>query len=254
MIHEHFPEQFRGVDRLIPELKKKAVERADHLIAISESTRDDLISYLGVAAEKITVIPLGSSFAAPLPSAVAKSQGRPYLLYVGLRGGVKNFSRFLRAFSQSTLFRSGFEIVAVGGGELTTEEKSLARRLRVESCVHQVQADDQQLARLYSQAALFVYPSLYEGFGLPLVEAMRCGCPVACSHTGSMAEIAGDAARYFDPEDEGEMQTVMESIVQSIPLCQTLRQRGYEREKRFSWESCVARTAELYRLVLRQRG
>lgn len=108
-------------------------------------------------------------------------------------------------------------------------------------------ADDSLLASLYSQAALFVYPSLYEGFGLPLLEAMRCGCPVACSNTSSMPEIAGDAASYFDPSDEEGMRAVMESTLQSKDILRSLQARGYERGKLFSWDKCVSQTLELYR-------
>ncbi|HEB70224.1 MAG TPA: glycosyltransferase family 1 protein [Desulfobulbus sp.] len=250
MIHERFPDQFHGVDLKIPALKKQAVARADHVIAISKSTRDDLMEYLGVSPEKITVIPLAPSFDTVDERADFDPTDRPYLLYVGLRGGVKNFQRFITAFGRSQILRSGFNVLCVGGGDFTVEEERLFRELKVPEQVRHLQADDSLLAALYANAALFVYPSLYEGFGLPLLEAMHCGCPVACSNAGSMPEIAGDAALYFDPLNEEEVASVLESIVQSQDMAHSLRQRGHEREKMFSWDLCVAQTAELYRRLI----
>jgi glycosyltransferase involved in cell wall biosynthesis len=116
--------------------------------------------------------------------------------------------------------------------------------------VKHVRASDAMLPTLYSQATLFVYPSLYEGFGLPLLEAMRCGCPVVCSNTSSLPEIAGDAALYFDPMNEAELRTALEQTVQSETTLKDLQLRGYEREQLFSWDRCVRQTTELYRNLL----
>jgi len=250
MIHERFPDQFSGVDSQVPELKAQAVARADHVIAISKSTRNDLMEYLDVAPEKITVIPLAPSFDTVDERADFEPADRPYLLYVGLRGGVKNFQRFLTAFGRSQILRSGFDVLCVGGGGFTAEEERFFDELNVRERIRHLQADDSLLTALYAHAVLFVYPSLYEGFGLPLLEAMHCGCPVACSTAGSMPEIAGDAALYFDPLNEEELGNVLESIVQSRDIAQSLRERGHEREKMFSWDSCVARTAALYRRLI----
>lgn len=247
MIHERFPNQFQGPDLHIPQLKAKAVVRADHVIAISNNTRDDLIKYLNVSPEKISVIPLATSFEKTEKKKDVKLRERPYLLYVGLREGVKNFQTLLLAFAHSTLLSSEFDLLCVGGGEFSSEEIRCLHRLGVSKRIKHQQADDSLLASLYSHAALFVYPSLYEGFGLPLLEAMRCGCPVACSNTSSMPEIAGDAAIYFDPSDEEEMRVAMESTLQSKESIHSLKERGYEREKMFSWDKCVSRTLELYR-------
>lgn len=250
MIHERFPHQFTGVDCAIAEMKAKAVTRADHIIAISQSTRDDLVAYLHVDPLKITVVPLASSIIAPEDKSQPPLHVKPYLLYVGVREGVKNFQTLLSAFGHSSLLRREFDLLCVGGGELTMAECHQIRDFGLQDNIRQLAADDTLLARLYADAALFVYPSLYEGFGLPLLEAMRCGCPVACSNTGSMPEIAGDAALYFDPLREDEMQMVIKEIVQSEALAASLRIRGYEREKLFSWEQCAQQTAVVYRRVL----
>ena len=250
MIHERFPEQFHGPDLEIPALKASAVARADHLITISHKTCEDLIRFLAVPPEKITVIPLASSFVKSSEDAGRQGLEKPYLLYVGLRQGVKNFSTLLAAFSHSKSLRSDFDLLCVGGGKFTATELQAIEDGGLSRQVKHVQASDAVLATLYSQARLFVYTSLYEGFGLPLLEAMRCGCPVVCSQTGSMPEIAGDAALYFDPLDEEELQTVLEDTAQSEKTLEALRIRGYKREQLYSWERCVEQTAELYRSLL----
>lgn len=251
MIHERFPDQFHGPDRKIARLKGKAVARADHLIAISQSTCDDLVNFLGVDKGKITVIPLASSFARdPHRQKIDVRRQRPYLLYVGLREGVKNFEALLTAYANSSLLRTEFDLLCIGGGEFSRNELELVKTLDVCQSVKHLNADDTMLADLYSQATLFVYPSLYEGFGIPLLEAMYCGCPVACSDCSSMPEIAGNAAVFFNPEDTEDMTAVLEETVQSETTLAVLKERGRQREKRYTWDACVAQTADVYRNVL----
>ncbi len=249
MIHELYPEQFDGLEKKIPEYKAAAVSRADHIIAISQNTRADVISYLGIPENKISVIPLASSLeeASLSFSCNCKKWDKPYLLYVGLRQGVKNFSTLLMAYRRSKILPQGYDLLCVGGGPFTHQESSVIEHSGLKKKIHQLQADDMHLKMLYSNATVFVYPSLYEGFGLPLLEAMKCGCPVVCSNTSSMPEIAGDAACYFNPADEEELRTVLERMVLSETEQEYYLQRGYEREKKFSWSACVEKTAQLYR-------
>lgn len=253
MIHERFPGHFSGPDLQIPQCKAQAISRADHVIAISNSTRADLIELLQVAPEKITVIPLASSLAKPPSGRDKMNDGRPYLLYVGLRGRVKNFITLLEAYGHSIVLSSDFDLLCAGGGAFSPAERNALREYGLMEKVRQLDADDTLLAALYANAALFVYPSLYEGFGLPLLEAMRCGCPVACSDAGSMPEVAGEAALFFDPHRADEIQSVLESIVLSEYLSDTLRLRGYEQEKKFSWDKSVRQTAALYRRYARKK-
>jgi len=250
MIHEKFPESFKGPDLAIPKKKSIAVSRADHIIAISNATKNDLITYLDVSEEKISVIPLASSI---ISSATHEKQSittRPYLLYVGLRQGVKNHISLLKAYSLSKTLRDNIDLLCVGGGPFTRSELQTINNENLQGKVHQQQADDKNLSSLYANAVLFVYPSLYEGFGLPLLEAMRCGCPVVCSNTSSMPEIAGEAAVYFNPYNEEEIRTKIEEVVFSDDSLERLRRLGYKRHKQFTWESCVEQTAKLYGSML----
>ena len=250
MIHERFPEQFNGPDLEIPTLKAAAVARADHIVTISHKTREDLIKILVVPSEKITVIPLASSFKVAPEDCLTERPAKPYILYVGLRQGVKNFSTLLDAFAHSKVLQSDFDLLCVGGENFTHSEMHTIQHMGLTEKVKHVRASDAMLPTLYSQATLFVYPSLYEGFGLPLLEAMRCGCPVVCSNTSSLPEIAGDAALYFDPMNEAELRTALEQTVQSETTLKDLQLRGYEREQLFSWDRCVRQTTELYRNLL----
>jgi len=236
----------RGVKRI----KKIAVERCDHVICISENTRNDLVEILGVPKEKTSVVHLGFSPTPPYTKEKPPLPG-PYLLFVGMRGGYKNFSRFLEGVAASKSLRDSFAIVCFGGGEFSAEERSLFEQLSIdESRIVQLSGDDSLLNAVYGDAAAFVYPSLYEGFGIPLLEAMGCGCPVVCSNVSSFPEVAGDAALYFDPSEPDSIASAIESVVFSAEQSASLRRAGTERVGEFGWERCVDRTLAVYNEVL----
>lgn len=244
MIHERFASHFRARDPT-PEAKRRAVARADHVICISECTRRDLIEFLRVPESKISVVYLGASLS-PVAQPAA-SGGAPYLLYVGERGGYKNFLGLAAAVGASPLLRD-LRIVCFGGGDLVAAEwQAIDRAGIARARIVQCSGDDTELARLYSGALAFVYPSLYEGFGIPPLEAMACDCPVVCSNAGSIPEVVGDAGEYFEPTDLDSMRHALESIAGSSELRDRLRQRGRERRLRFSWDRCAAETLALYR-------
>ena len=218
MIYERFPSEFSGGS--LAAAKRIAVSRADHVLCISESTRRDLIDILGVDAERVSVVYLGYD---ELRSPVFSSEeprlhtgARPFLLYVGSRGGYKNFASLLRAFAHSSCLRKSFSIVCFGGGAFRSEELSLMRELKLaDGQVQHLGGGDEVLAGLYQRAAAFICPSRYEGFGIPLLEAMSLGCPVICSNTSSIPEVVGDAGEYFDPGDLESMRVAIESVLES---------------------------------------
>ncbi len=164
-------------------------------------------------------------------------EGRPFLLYVGLREGYKNFHRLLAAYSRSQLLKRDFDLVCFGGGALGGEERSRARDLGVPTArLRYVSGGDEALAQLYASAAALVYPSVYEGFGIPPLEAMSVGCPVICSNSSSLPEVVGDAAELFDPLDEDQIRSAMERVVMSEGLRKDLSERGRRRCALFSWQ------------------
>ena len=251
MVSERFPVEFGGSE--FSDIKKTAVSRADHVLCISECTRRDLIEIFGVAADRTSMVYLGYDDLVPLADAGTRSQNvaRPYLLYVGSRGGYKNFAALVQAFATSFYLRRGFSLICFGGGAFIPDELALFQRMQLsEPHVRQISGDDEMLASLYTNAAVFVYPSLYEGFGIPPLEAMSLGCPVICSNTSSIPEVVGDAGEYFDPNDIESMQVAIEAVLQSTSRRKELVAKGHARRSLFSWQRCASETLSAYRSVL----
>lgn len=248
MIHELFPQSFSAEDRT-SEVKRLAVNRADHVICISEHTRQDLVRLFDVPVEKTSVVHLGFSLTTSYIND-EQAPARPYLLYVGMRGGYKNFETLLQAYSSQPWLKENFDLVAFGGGAFTAYERSVIERLNVVAQVRQQGGSDQVLAACYKQAALFVYPSFYEGFGIPPLEAMSYGCPVVCSNTSSIPEVVGAAAKMFDPCSADSLSAALLDVLQSSKTYEGLRRLGLARVKEFSWYRCALETHAIYQRIL----
>lgn len=255
MIHEKIPVSFPPADKTSG-FKKIAAERADHVICISESTRRDAIEILGLRPEKVSVVYLGYDLMkvpeASMPNADSStSTSEPFLLYVGARGGYKNFLRLLQAYATSRVLRTGYRLICFGGKEFCAEELETMWDLDLnrDRVIHQ-SGSDRSLAEFYRQASAFVYPSLYEGFGIPPLEAMAHDCPVVCSNTSSIPEVVGDAGDYFQPEDIDSMRVAIERVVGSSEHRKTLIAKGRERLKLFSWDRCARETYNIYQKLI----
>ena len=251
MIHERFSEQFPVLDTTSKE-KAIAVSRADHIICISEHTRQDLINLLGVNPAKTSVVHLGFSLTSDSnegePLEVPK---RPFLLYVGARGGYKNFDGLLQAYAASPKLKSSYDLICFGGGVFTLKEKLQLQKLGLQTdSVYQVSGDDFILASYYKVASAFIYPSMYEGFGIPPLEAMSFNCPVICSNVSSIPEIVGNAGFMFDPSSTQSIQFAIEKVLGDSALRASLVAYGQERLKVFGWERCAQETLDVYRKVL----
>ncbi|MBU1566595.1 MAG: glycosyltransferase family 4 protein [Proteobacteria bacterium] len=250
MIYELFPDEFSKNDHTA-ELKKVAIDRADHVICISENTKLDLMRLYGTETSKISVVHLGvdniSSHSILKKPDISQ---RPFLLYVGKRGGYKNFAGFLKAVATSKRLLSDFDIIAFGGGEFSSDELFFISSLGfVENQVQHETGDDGLLRYYYSSARALVYPSLYEGFGLPPLEAMAHHCPVISSNTSSMPEVIGSAGEYFDPANVDDLQRAIESVVYSDDRVEQLMKLGVERLTAFSWDKCAQQSLDIYRLI-----
>jgi glycosyltransferase involved in cell wall biosynthesis len=229
--------------------KYVAVKRADHIICISEHTRQDLIKLYDIEPAKTTTIHLGCD-SYVRPTVRPMQIGRPYLLYVGLRGGYKNFDRFVQAVAFSKQLRESFDIVAFGGGAFSDAELAALRDLKfTPNQVVQVEGDDSTLANYYAHASALVYPSFYEGFGLPPLEAMAYRCPVVSSQATVMPEIIGSAAEFFDPIDLADMAVAIERVVFSPVRTQDLIEKGLEQVKYFTWDKCAQQHLDVYRAL-----
>lgn len=251
MIHEKFPTSF-SFETNTTDRKLKACNRVDHIIAVSHNTKADLIDLFGIPESKITVIHHGIDVNFFMQSVQnPRTLSSPFLLFVGSRGGYKNFGTFLQSCARSKLIKKHHKIVCFGGGSFNREEKLLIEKLGFEAgAVIQISGTDAILRSLYTEAECFVYPSLYEGFGLPILEAMAAGCPVATSNTSSIPEVANDAVVYFDPRSVESIRSSIESLLDSHSLRAKIIQKGFANVKSYTWHQCARKNVELYSKIL----
>jgi glycosyltransferase involved in cell wall biosynthesis len=255
-----FKRGFRSLTYARPMLTL-ATRKADHIVTVSEYTKAQIVDRLGVSPSKITVVHNGvcSSFHGIEPDKafreVSATLGiaRPYILYVGNLSPHKNVSCLLRAYALLRGRRAlDHQLLIIGDGPkwkpgLLLEAARLGIREQV-SFVSHVSGD--LLPQVYAGANLLVQPSFIEGFGLPVLEAMACGTPVVCSRAASMPEVAGHAAEYFEPTSVDDLASAIGRVLGSPELKETLRRKGPERAKLFSWDECARRTLEVYRKLL----
>ena len=251
MIHEKLTDEFSPSDETAL-LKKQAVQRADCIICISESTRRDLLETCALPRERVVVTHLGyDELHAGGVTAEALVGPAPYILHVGARKGYKNFEALVRAFAASAWLRQNFRIVCFGARDITSAERKLFAELALgEHEVTHVGGGDDRLAALYQGAAAFVYPSRYEGFGIPPLEAMSLGCPVVCGRTSSIPEVVGNAGEYFDPDDIDSLREAMERVLQNPTRRRELIELGDARCREFTWDRCARETYDVYRALL----
>jgi glycosyltransferase involved in cell wall biosynthesis len=245
--YERYPALFNRVE-MIKHLRARQFQMADAIICPSESTRRDLHEFYDVPASKTFVVHHGVTRMQRDPNRRSEFVcERPFLLYVGSRASYKNFPALLNGFAAAGL-KSEFNIVVVGGGETTDVELALIVETGLAERVQFVpRVSDALLAEIYTQARLLVCPSLYEGFGLPPLEAMSFACPVLAANNSSLPEICGDAAFYFQTGD-------LDSFVSSLQIaCFDESQRATKKEngKRlvtsYSWQKCAASTLAIYK-------
>lgn len=247
MIHEQFPVFFPDADTIIAR-KKKLIEKADAIIAISQHTKNDIIKFFPCAGGKISVVHHGYSHLVLPPGNLLLPDN--YVLYVGDRAYYKNFVTFVKAIASALKASKTLKLICVGGGSFNETEKTLFTQLKIADNCTQFTAAEADLQQLYRQALLFVFPSLQEGFGLPLLEAFINNCPVACSNATSFPEVAGDAAIYFNPHDEADIGNAVNKVLNNSELRQQLVAKGRARVQLFTQKNCVNNTLNVYKSVI----
>lgn len=248
MIHEKFKEMFQDSNK-ITERKKCIIKKATKIIAVSESTKRDLIDIFNIDKSKIVVVYHGNSMALPLGSKMLKNTPSKYILFLGTRDGYKNFDKFVKAIAPLLRNDKELSVVCAGGGEFSKKEQKLFKNLSIYSNLHQYSLDDETLGQFYKNAHLFALPSLYEGFGMPILESFACECPLACSNRGAIPEIAGNAALYFDPNSEESILEAINNVVSNEALRVNLLEKGRERLKCFSWADTAEKTKSVYESI-----
>jgi glycosyltransferase involved in cell wall biosynthesis len=250
-VHDLIPELFGGP--LQPETSRKQLicENATQIIAISETTKRDLLNFYRLPPERVHVVLHGVDFEHSVHDSKDRILDRLVLLFVGSRRGYKNFRRLIEAVASSRLLRRNCIVQCCGGGTFTRAEVECIQANGLVGYFRQCSPSDRELRELYRRAHILVVPSLYEGFGLPVLEAMSQGCCVACSDRGALPEVAGDAAAYFDPSNPESIGAVLEKLAFDQGLQSVLREKGLARSRRFGWDSCAAATRAVYENALR---
>ncbi len=228
----------------------------DHVITISEHSRRDLLSHVPLAPDQVTVTPLGLDNGQFRP-ADHRAGGRPYVFCVAGFDPTKNVGCLVEAFAKiPETLRDRFDLLLAGDVCRRSEIRAAIERLGIGAQTRLAgMVSEAELVDYYQQAAVFVFPSLYEGFGLPVLEAMGCGCPVICSNSSSLPEVAGDAALLIDPRESGQLTEALARVLASPELQATLRARGLARAKEFGWDRTAMQTVAVYeRAVGQQRS
>ena len=252
MIHEIFPAYFSGEDPL-KKNKQLLCESSSRIVAISASTKKDILNlYPTIPEEKVKVIHLSQSIntreIVPLEWLPKK-----YVLFIGKREIYKQFDSLLKAMIPVFETDETIKIVCAGGGSFTDAEMENIKSLQLSGRIIQRSFYDNELNTIYKNAAVFVFPSEYEGFGIPALEAMVCGCPVILSNTSSLPEIAGDAALYFEPNNINELSAAIFKILQDENFTQSLIKKGYEQVKKFSWDKMTNDYLETAKEILNSK-
>ncbi len=247
--HEKMSGNFRKLDKTA-ELKRKAILSADGIICISGTTKKDLLELYSVPEDRIRVIYLANSLRAELSDTPKSSYvySEPYILYVGDRRSYKNFGLMIEVFGKNE-FLKDIKLVCFGGGAFTKAESGVITLNKLNNNFIQMDGSESVMSNIYANALAFVYPSHYEGFGIPILEAMYYGCPVVASNSSCLPEIGGGACLYFNPNSSEELADKLKSVIFDNCIKQELSEKGKLREREFSWDKCADNTYMFYKEI-----
>ena len=249
MVDQVMPEDVGGLPPGYWEAKRSLIQNAAAVVAVSENTAADVARFTGLPRQSIRVIHHGVSDRVRWGPQSGRTGSLPgnFLLVVGNRRAYKNFMGVAAALAEVLRNHPSLALVCFGGGPFTAEERAPFERAGVARALVSMRGDDHALAAAYAHATAFIFPSLYEGFGMPILEAMTNRCPVLLPPLSSFPEIAADAALYFDHTQPGELVDILDRLIGDAALRRRLGERGECRARDFSWRRSVAAHADLYR-------
>ncbi len=248
MIPERMPETRRRLDFLT--LKKHYVRRADHIICVSEATRIDMIDVYGRIDVPISVVHHGVDPMFQPGQPKPPSLPSEYIVFIGNRGGYKDANVLMRAFAELQAEFPSLTLLFIGGGPFTRNERDRLRALAIHDRVQHVALPDHEMPGAYGNAEVCVFPSRFEGFGLPALEAMACGTPTVLANATSLPEVGGNAARYFTAGNPEDLAFQLRSMLTDSQSRRTLTKMGLDRAARFTWRRAAERTLTVYRSTL----
>lgn len=247
-IHDLIPDKIQGLKRFQRE-RRRILPFVTQFIAVSGNTKSDLVSEYGVDPDRIDVVYHGPSeiqTATPAKSPVLPAH---YILFVGGRGGYKNFEFFVKAIAPWLRNRPAMKLVCTGSPFKPSERKMLVDKGLFEQCEARF-FPTEAIPSLYGNAFAFVFPSIYEGFGIPILDAFRAGCPVLLNRTSCFPEIGGEAALYFENGNDESLVRQLVRLEREPDLRNELREKELQRIKAFSWTKAAKETARSYRKAL----
>jgi len=251
-IHDLIPFFLRGMhplSRLYYKICTKLCKRADKIITVSEYSKKEIVERIGINTDKIKVIHNGVDHNRFYP----KEKEKKEFFEIGFIGGLtkqKNPLTLIKAFSKIKNKKKIKLLIGGKGKELKTL-KSFVKKNKIKNVEILGFISEQKLPDFYRNLDLFVYPSLYEGFGLPVLEAMACGCPVITSNNSSLPEISGNAGILVDPTNVGDIQRKIEEVIKNRPFQKDLKKKSIEQAKKFSWENCAMKTLKIYKELVK---
>lgn len=251
-IHDMIYEMFHNnseEERELIQKKKQAIMEADSIIAVSENTRKDLLNFYPGVKEKTFVVYHGVDQSSH-PGINKYNRPKPFLLHVGNRGWYKNFDTLLEIFGDKKNMNTTADLICFGGGKATAQEEALIKKYNLRDKVFFISGTDELLISLYKSATALVYMSNYEGFGMPVLEAMALSCPVVCSNTSSLPEVYGNAALAIDPKNTRELINGLNSIIFDNALRSKFINAGLERVQHFTWKKCAQETLDIYKKLI----
>lgn len=248
MIHETLPHYFPN-DQYVVERKKLLLSKATKIIAVSENTKKDILHfYPEIDSNKIHVVYLSQSV--DIEKRVSVDLPENYILFVGNRTIYKNFTFFIKAVAPILKINPDLFVVCAGGNRFEAYEEELLHELGISGQVIQRNFEDNELASYYTGAKCFVFPSEYEGFGIPVLEAMACGCPVVLANHSSFPEVAGKAGVYFKLGNANDLKNKVDELLTNKQLRNEYASEGLKQSKKFSWQKTAEKCLEVYRAAI----